>query len=674
MAKKIPVVTTMHGQQRVDDYAWLRNKGAPDVVAYLEEENAYTAKMTEGTSALRDTLYQELLGRVKQDDSTPPYPENGYLYYRRFESGKQYPIRCRKKIGDTKEQVLIDLNEIGKTEKFVDVLKFAISDDASLGAYLIDTAGFRQYTLKTKDLRTNVEGTESIPRVDDVTFTKDPKIIVYITEDQQTKRADKLWRHVLGQDAAKDTLVYEEKDEMFDLSLDRTLDNAFIVVTSQSKTSTEVRVIDAGKPTGAPVVVAPREKDHEYYVDHHQGTFYIRTNSGGRNFRLVTAPVADPSRAKWKEIIAHRPDVMLEDVGVFKDFYLTYEREHALPQIAIHDFASSTSYRIAQPEPVFDAMPVDNHEYNAKTLRFRYTSLKTPLTYVDVDVKTKARTVVKRTEIPTYDENAYESKRIEVTARDGMPIPVSLVYKKGTNPDGSHPLYLYAYGSYGIPSGVSFNADRASLLDRGFVYAIAHIRGGGDMGKKWHDDGRMMNKMNTFTDFIDVADQLGKTGWAKKDAIVAAGGSAGGLLMGAVANMRPDLFRIMLAYVPFVDVMNTMLDETLPLTVSEFEEWGNPKQKTAYDYMMKYSPYDNVKAQAYPTMLVRTSYNDSQVMYWEPAKWVAKLRATKTDSNPLLFKIAMEPAGHGGQSGRFDRLKDTAFDYAFILDQLKHTP
>lgn len=675
VAKKIPSVTTIHGQQRVDDYAWLRNKGTPEVVSYLEAENAYTAKKMAGTEPLQDTLSQEMLGRMKQDDSTPPYLRDGYTYYRRFETGKQYPIRARKKVGDDHELVLVDLNEIAKTEKFVDVRTFEVSDDGNVGAYLVDTQGFRQYTLKTKDLKTNAIGTEAIPRVDDVAFTKDPKILYYITEDQQTKRADKLWRHVIGQDSAKDTLVYEEKDEMFDLSLDRTRDKAFILVTSQSKTATEVRSIDAAKPEVAPVLLAPREKDHEYYVDHHQSTFYIRTNSGGRNFRVVTAPVASPQRKNWKEVIPHRADVMIEGISVFKDFYVVNEREKALPQIAIHELNSNNSYRVPQPEPVFDVMSAENFEYNTKTLRFRYMSLKTPLTYVDFDVKTKARTVIKRTEVPNYDEGQYETQRLEVPARDGTPVPVSLVYKKGLVPDGTHPMYLYAYGSYGIPMGVSFNPDRVSLLDRGFVYAIAHIRGGGDMGKKWHDDGRMMNKMNTFTDFIDVADAMETQKWAKKDAIVASGGSAGGLLMGAVANLRPSRFRIILAYVPFVDVMNTMLDETLPLTVGEFEEWGNPKEKPAYDYMMKYSPYDNVKAQAYPTMLVRTSYNDSQVMYWEPAKWVAKLRATKTDHNPLLFKIAMQPAGHGGQSGRFDRLKDTAFDYAFVLEQLqKHTP
>ena len=674
MAKKEPVVTTLHGDPRSDEYDWLRHKGAPDVIAHLEAENAYTASMMKGTEALQQTLYDELLGRMKEDDTTPPYADGAFSYYRRFEKGKQYAIHCRRKKGEQAEQVILDLNELAQTETFVQIGGSAVSDDGSTLAYLLDTAGFRQYTLKTKNLTTGQLGTESIPRVDGVELASDGKTLFYVTEDEQTKRANKLFRHVLGTDAAKDTLVYEEKDEMFDLSVDRTRSKAFIVVTSASRTASEVRVIDAGKPTTAPVLIAAREKDHEYYLDHRGDTFYIRTNSGGRNFRLVTAPVADPHRARWKELLAHRADVMLEGVTLFQDFLVAIDRQDALPQISVFDFRTGVASRIEQPEPVFDVSLGDNAEFGATSLRFRYESLKTPLTYIDFDTKTKARVIVKKTEVPTYDESAYETRRLLVPARDGTPIPVSLVAKKGITPDGTHPLYLYAYGSYGIPSSLHFSSDRVSLLDRGMVYAVAHIRGGGDMGKTWHDQGRMQNKMNTFTDFIDVTEQLQTSGWAKKDATVIAGGSAGGLLVGAVANMRPELFKLVLAYVPFVDVINTMLDETLPLTVSEFEEWGNPKHKPDYETMMRYSPYDNVAKKAYPAMLVRTSYNDSQVMYWEPAKWVARLRASKTDSHPILFKIAMEPAGHGGKSGRYDRLRDTAFDEAFVLGQLGLAP
>ena len=664
----------LHGKPRVDDYFWLRNKKAPDVVSYLQAENAYTAAMTQRTDALQKTLYGELLGRVKEDDVTPPYSDGGYTYYKRFEKGKQYPLRCRKKKGDSTEIVLLDLNEIAKTEKFVDVTGVTVSDDGNTLAYLIDTEGFRQYTLQTKNLVTNKVGTEAIPRVDAVEFAKDGKTLLYVTEDEQTKRANLLHRHVIGTDASKDAIVYEEKDEMFDLNVERTRSKAFVIVTSTSRTASEVRIIDAGKPTSSPILIAAREKDHEYFVDHRGDTFYIVTNSGGRNFRLVTAPVADPQRSKWKELLPHRADVMLEGVSLFQDFFVAFERQDALPQISIFDFKKGTSVRLPQPEPVFNVARGDNHEFGATTIRFKYESLKTPLTYVEYDTKTSARKTLKRTEVPNYDDSAYETQRILTPARDGTQIPVSLVSKKGTSPDGSHPLYLYAYGSYGYPSSLSFSSERISLLDRGFVFAIAHIRGGGDMGKKWHDQGRMLTKMNTFTDFIDVAEQLEKKGWAKKEATVIAGGSAGGLLMGAVVNMRPELFKVVLAYVPFVDVINTMLDETLPLTVAEFEEWGNPKKKPEYDYMLQYSPYDNVAKKAYPSMLVRTSYNDSQVMYWESAKWVAKLRATKTDDNPLLFKVAMDPAGHGGQSGRYDRLQDTAFDYAFVLERLGLCP
>ncbi len=680
VARRDPTVTQIHGLTRTDEYAWLRKKGSPDVVSYLEAENAYTAAVMQPTEGLQKKLYDELLAHVKQDDATPPFKDGAWLYYRRFESGKQYPIHCRKRATDkdaTKEAgevVLLDVNELGKGEKFIDVRGLEVSDDGSRLAYLVDTAGFRQYTLRVKDLKTGQLGPEAIPRVDAVAWARDGKTLLYVTEDAQTKRSNKLFRHALlkggGGDGASDPLVFEEKDEMFDLDLQRTRDKALFVVTSQSKTTSEVRLVDAGKPTEAPRVVAPREHGHEYYVDHRKDQLYIRTNSGGRNFRVVTAPAASPGRDHWKEIVPHRADVMIEGVDLFRDFMVLEERKDALPVIAITDLASGKSHDLPAPEPVFEERGDVNVEFDAQKFRVRYESPRTPLTYVDVDMRTDARTVLKVTEVPGFDASRYETKRIAVPARDGVAVPVSLVFKKGTEPDGAHPAYLYAYGSYGVTARTGFSAERLALLDRGFVYAHAHIRGGGDMGKRWHDEGRMMNKLNTFNDFIDVAERLKKDGWAKPDALVIAGGSAGGLLMGAVTNMRPDLFRVVMAYVPFVDVINTMLDESLPLTVSEFEEWGNPKHKDEFDYMMKYSPYDNVRAQAYPTMLVRTSYNDSQVMYWEPAKYVAKLRAQKTDKHPLLFKINMDPAGHGGQSGRFDRLHDTAFDDAFILTQL----
>ncbi len=656
---------------RSDDYFWLRDKGSPEVLAYLAAENAYADEMARPFEPLAAKLYDEMLARIDEDDSTVPMKRGEWLYYRRFEKGKQYPIRCRKRAAGGPEVVLIDDNELGKNEKFIDVDGPFVSDDGNQMAYLVDTQGFRQYVLKTEDLRTRKAGPEAIARVDSVAWAKDSKTLFYVTEDAQTKRGDHAFRHVLGDDPAKDALVYHEADEMFDLEVERTLDHAYVLFASESRTTTEVRFIDASKPTSPPRVVAPREPDHEYFVAHRGSSFYIRTNSGGRNFRVVTAPDSDPRRASWKELVPHRDDVMLEDMTVFASHLVLFERRDALSRIELRDFKTNATRLLDQPEPVYEVSEGPNAEFDAKALRIKYQSFISPPATIDVDMTTGARAVLKEDRVlGGYDKTKYESKRITTVARDGTPIPVSLVYAKGTQPDATHPVWLDGYGSYGIPYRIRFSSDRVSLLDRGFVYAVAHVRGGGDMGKKWHDSGRMKTKMNTFTDFIDVAEGLKKSGWARPDAIVASGGSAGGLLMGAIANMRPDLFRVVLAYVPFVDVVNTMLDETLPLTVQEFEEWGNPKKPDELAYILQYSPYDNVKPQRYPTMLVRSSYNDSQVMYWEPAKWVAKLRANKTDDHELLFKIQMQPAGHGGQSGRYDKLRDEAFDYAFVVSQV----
>ncbi|MGD0525595.1 MAG: S9 family peptidase [Polyangiaceae bacterium] len=673
VAKRVPHEWELFGEKHVDDYAWLREKGTPDVEAYLRAEDAYTDAMTRDTAPLQQKLYDEMVARIQEDDTTPPVKDGGWLYYQRFEKGKQYPIHCRRRalVKNAPEEVMLDDNAIADNHAFVSVIDLTVTDDAGTLAYLLDTTGFRQYTLKTKDLRTGREGSEAIPRVDSLAFARDGRTLLYVTEDAQTKRPDKLWRHVLGEDAAKDALVYDEKDEKFNLGIERTRSRAFFVVTSASRTTSEVRVLDTAHPGGALRLVAPREQDHEYYVGHRGGLFYVLTNSGGRNFRVVTTPVESPGREHWKELVPHRPDLMIEEMMLFRDHMVLLERQDALPQVTIYDLRTGQSHRVEQPEPVFDVAPDQNPEFGASAVRFRYESFKTPRTWVDYDLSTAARVVVKKTAVPGgYDESAYETRRLLEPARDGTKVPVSLVYRKGTVPDGTHPAWLYAYGSYGFATPVTFRSDRVSLLDRGMVFAIAHIRGGGDMGKKWHDEGRMATKMNTFTDFIDVAEDLGKDGWAKKDALAISGGSAGGLLMGAVVNMRPELFKAVVAYVPWVDVIDDMLDETLPLTVNEFEEWGNPKKKDEYAWMARYSPYDNVAAKAYPPMLVRSSYNDSQVMYWGPAKWVAKLRATKTDRNPLYLEMNMEPAGHGGKSGRYDRLHDVAFDYAFVLTQL----
>ena len=672
VARKEPKALRIHGHERVDDYHWLRKKDAPDVVSYLKEENAYTAAVMKPTEALQDALYKEMLGRIKETDLTVPHKEGDYFYYSRTEQGKQYPIFCRKRDRvDAPEAVILDMNELAKATGFVGVGTMEVSDDGNLLAYGVDTTGYRQYTLHIKDLRTGEIRPERIERVTSAAFASDNKTIHYVVEDPVSKRSYRLYRHVLGADAAKDPLVYEEKDQMFEMRVDRSRSRAYVFLTAGSKTTSEVRFIKADRPEDTFAVIAAREHDHEYYVDHRGDLFYIRTNAGGRNFRLVTARASDPARARWREVMPHREDVMLEGVKAFEDHVVLMEREGGLKHFRIFDEKKKLSQRIALPEPLYAANPEWNAEYKTSFFRLNYQSLVTPPSVYDYDVKKKELKLLKRNEVlGGYDPSRYEMQRIYAAAADGTKIPISLVYKKGTATDGKSPLLLNGYGSYGLPIQAFFSSNRFSLIDRGVITGVAHIRGGGEMGKKWHDDGRMMAKMNTFTDFIACAEHLVKSGWTSKDRLAISGGSAGGLLMGAVTNMRPDLFKVVISSVPFVDVINTMLDESLPLTVSEFEEWGNPKVKEQYDYMMKYSPYDNLTAKAYPAILMQTSYNDSQVMYWEPAKYVAKLRALKTDKNPLLLKINMDPAGHGGKSGRYDKLREVAFEYAFVLDQL----
>ena len=681
VAHKEPHETTLAGHKIEDDYFWLRNKDTPDVVSYLEAENAYTDAMTANLSPLVQKLYDEALSRIQETDATAPAPFRGWLYYSRTEKGSQYAVKCRKRdtrkgagakgaAADAPEVVLIDLNEIAKTEKFVAIGADEISDDGNLYAYTLDTTGFRQFTLHVKDLRTGKDLGEAIPRVDGVAFSADGKQLVYVTEDAQTKRPNQVHLHVLGTDAAKDKLLYEEKDERFTVDVARSRSRDFIVLASDSHTTSEDRLLDARHPEAAPRLVQAREPDHEYHVDPGKTELYIRTNSGGRNFRLVKAPLATPDKAHWKEVIPHRTDVMLEDAEAFAGHYVVSERKDALVTWRSIDEKTGASHPITIEEKVYDMGWAPNLEFGTNVFRFTYSSPTTPSTVYDEDVHTGARTLVKRDPVPNFDPSLYASEQIHVPARDGTSLPVSVVFKKGLSPDGTHPLFLQGYGAYGFPYDVGFNGRLISLLDRGVVCAMAHIRGGGDLGKPWHDGGRMATKINTFTDFIDTAEGLLKTGWAKKGEIAIAGRSAGGLLMGAVTNMRPDLWKAVVAGMPFVDVLNTMADESLPLTTGEFEEWGNPKVPEQYGWMSAYSPYDNVAKKDYPAMLVESSYNDSQVMYWEPAKWVAKLRANKTDSNVLLLKTNMKPAGHGGQSGRYNRLKEQAFDYAFVLSEL----
>ena len=669
VAKKVPRIDVLHGDRRVDDYYWLREKSNPEVIAYLQAENAYADAMTKASEPFSEALYQEMLGRIKQTDLSVPYRLRGYYYYSRTVEGKQYPIQCRKQGSlEAAEEILLDLNDLATGHKFLGLGAFAVSDDGDRLAFSLDTTGFRQYTMHVKDLTTGEWGVENVDRTGSIVWSADPAVLFYTVEDA-AKRQYRLYRHRLGAPHAGDELLYEEKDEHFSIYARRSLSKAYIVLTSSSHTASEVRYLAAGDPHGAFRLVSAREKEHEYYVDHHGDRFFIRTNKDAPNFRLVSAPIADPRPEHWTEVIPHRKDVMLEGMTFFANHYVLAEREGGLPQLRITDFRTGESHRIAFPEPVYTAGSSTNAEYETTTYRYAYQSFVTPSSVFDYDMEKRASTLLKQTEVlGGYDPTRYQSERVWATSGDGTRIPISLVYRKGVDLDGSAPMLLYAYGSYGGNTNPTFSSNRMSLLDRGVVFAIAHIRGGGELGKAWHDQGRMMHKKNTFTDFIACARHLIAQKYTASDRLVISGGSAGGLLMGAVSNLRPDLFKAVVAEVPFVDVVNTMNDATLPLTVGEYEEWGNPKIKAEYEYIKSYCPYSNTTAKAYPTMLVKTSLNDSQVMYWEPAKWVAKMRALKTDRNPLLFKINMG-AGHGGSSGRYDALHETAFNYAFILSQ-----
>ena len=671
IAKKVPKTTEIHGYKVVDDYAWMadKTKSDPEVLSYLKAETEYADAMMKPTQGFQEALYKEMLARIKETDQNVPYRMGGYFYYSRTEEGKQYPILCRKK-GDLKaaEEITLDLNKMAEGQKFFSIGAYSVSDDGNLLAFSTDTSGFRQYALYVKDLRTSKITEKLAERVTSVSWANDNKTLFYSQEDETTKRSNKFFRQVLG--SGKEELLYEEKDELYNISGGKTRSKGYIVLGSSSSTTSEIRYLAANRPNDELKLFLPRKENHEYYIDQLGDNFYVRTNDQGKNFRLVTVPTGDPSPQKWKEIIPHRKEVMLEDIDCFADHYVTIERENGVPKLDVVDLKSGKSHYIEFPEPVYVASPGANAEFNATNYRFVYESLVTPNSVFDYDVKTRKRELLKQQPVlGGYDAKRYQSERVYATASDGTKIPISLVYRKDLKRE-QNPLLLEGYGSYGISNDVDFSSNRISLLDRGLIFGIAHIRGGGELGKEWHDQGKMMSKMNTFTDFISSAEHLIKEKYTSKDRLVITGGSAGGLLMGAVTNMRPDLFKAVVSYVPFVDVMNTMLDASLPLTVGEYLEWGNPNEKPAYDYMRSYSPYDNIEKKNYPTMLVRTSLNDSQVMYWEPAKYVAKLRAMKTDNNLLLFKIKLEPGGHGGASGRYDRWRDQAFDYAFILGQL----
>ncbi|MGI9036358.1 MAG: S9 family peptidase [Pyrinomonadaceae bacterium] len=675
IARKEPKVTKINGYELTDDYAWLRSakdangKVRKEVEDYLVAENNYTEAAMKGTKAFQKKLYDEMLGRIKQTDLSVPYRKGNWWYFTRTEEGKQYPIYYRSKTqsGDD-AQLLLDQNELAKGLKFYAIGSFDVSDDGNFLAFSSDTNGYRQYTLQVKDLKTGNILPDKIERATSVEWAADNKNLFVVTEDNVTKRSDKLWRHTVG---TNETInVFTEPDELYDISVSRSRDGKMLFVTSFAKTMREVRYLPADKPNGEWKIVLPREKDHEYSVDYDDGKFYITTNKGAKNFRVVVAPVSEPSEKNWKEYIAHNPKVKIEDVNFFKNEAVVYERENGLEFLRVIDKKTNKSKRIPTSEEVYSTSLGANPEYDVTKIRYSYNSMVTPQSTYEYDFKTGKSKLLKQQEIPSgYDKSQYETKRVWVSARDGARVPAAIVYKKGVKFDGSAPMLLYAYGSYGVSIPPTFSTIRLSLLNRGVIYALASIRGGGELGEDWREAGRMNQKMNTFNDFIDVADYFVKNKYTNSDKLVIQGGSAGGLLMGAVANMRPDLFKAVVAQVPFVDVMNTMLDASLPLTTSEYIEWGNPNEKAAFDYMIRYSPYDNVKAQNYPNMLIEVSLNDSQVPFWEGAKLAAKINAMKTNDAQILLKTNMG-AGHGGSSGRYDALREQAFNYAYILRQV----
>jgi oligopeptidase B len=663
---------TVHGKTLVDDYAWLRERSNPDVKALLEAENAYAEYVMKPTEPLQKKLYDEILSHIKETDDTVPFLKDGYYYYSRTEKGKQYFQLCRKKGAlDAAEQVVLDLNQMAEGQKFMSLGAWAVSDDGSLLAYTTDNVGFRQYHLHIRDLRTMQDLPDTAERVVAIAWAADNRTLFYTVENEVQKRSYRLYRHNLGADAKLDPIVFEEKDERFNIDVSKTLSKKYLLLAAASHISSDVRFLPSDQPAAEWKLIAPRVDNVEYYVDHRNDTFYIRTNDTSQTFRVVTAPVASPGKDNWKELVASQPDVPLDDVNVFQNFYVLSEKVAGLPVFHIVQFSDGSSKAIQFPEPAYFATVGSNAEFDTPAFRYNYQSLVTPPSVFDYNVTTEHSTLMKQNEVPGgFDRNNYVSERVFAKASDGTKIPVSLFYRKDLKNRSHAPLYLYGYGSYGYALPVTFNPARLPLVDRGLVVALAHVRGGGDLGKPWHDAGKMMKKMNTFTDFIASAEYLAANGYGSRNKISIEGASAGGLLMGAVSNLRPDLFRVVLCEVPFVDVMNTMLDSSLPLTVPEYEEWGNPDTEPAFDYMLSYSPYDNLVAKDYPTMLVRTSFDDSQVMYWEPAKYVAKLRTLKTDRNPLIFYTNMH-GGHGGSSGRYDRIHEIAFNWAFLLTQLE---
>lgn len=669
--EKRPKKLTIHGDTRTDNYYWLNQRDNQEVIEYLKAENAYKEKMMKHTEKLQKKLYKEIVGRIKKSDRSVPYLDNGYYYYYRYEKGTEYPIYARKKGSvEAKEEILLNVPEMAKGYSFYQVRGLNVSTNNQFLAFGVDTVSRRKYTIHFKDLETGKILADKIDNTTgSATWANDNKTVFYVIKDS-TLRPHKVIRHILGTDPSQDVEVWHEKDNTFGTYIWKTKSNEYLVISSNSTLSTEMRILDADDPAGTFKVFQKREPDHEYSIAHYEDKFYILTNWKAKNFRLMETDAAKTEKKHWKEVIAHRNDVLLNDIDVFKDYLVISERKDGLRQIRVIGQGNNKDYYLEFDEDAYVTYTVNNWVFDTDNLRFIYSSLTTPQTTYDYNMQTKEKTLLKQEEIlGKFSPADYTSERLWATADDGTSIPVSLVYKKGIEKNSQNPCLLYAYGSYGYSRDPSFSSARLSLLNRGFIYAIAHVRGGSEMGRYWYEEGKLLKKKNTFTDFIDCAEYLIEQKYTTNEKLFAMGGSAGGLLMGAIVNMRPDLFKGVLALVPWVDVVTTMLDESIPLTTSEFDEWGNPKDKEYYKYMLSYSPYDNVKAQDYPAMLVTTGLHDSQVQYFEPTKWVAKIRDMKIDDNLLVMDIDME-SGHGGTSGRFKRYKRTALEYAFMLDQL----
>lgn len=672
VARAIPHVHTLHGDVRQDEYFWLRDRTNPEVIAYLEAENRHTDAVMAPTKALQETLYQEMLGRIKQTDVSVPTRRGAWYYYTRTVEGQQYPIFARKRGSlEASEQVLLDQNEMARGREYFRVYAMTVSPDHRLLAFSVDTSGSEHLTLMVKDLETGKLLPDRVENIHfAVTWAADSRTLFYSRTDS-AQRPDRILRHTLGTDPRTDPVVYSEPDPLFRASVSRTKDDAFLVFTSASSTTSEAHVVPAKQPNRPLRVVQPRIDGVEYDVSHMDDRFLIRTNDGGAtNFKLVTAPVSSPGRSNWTDLVAHRRTTLIDGIDVFRRHLVIMERENALQRIRVRDRRSGAEHYVEFPEPVYAAFVSGNPEYDTDTLRYSYTSLVTPSSVYDYSMTTRQGVLKKETDVlGGYDKSQYGTERAWARAGDGTMVPLSIVYRKPLVKDGSRPLLLYSYGSYGSSTSPAFSSNNLSLLDRGVIYAIAHIRGGQELGREWYDQGKMLNKRNTFTDFIAAAEHLVRERYTSSERMAARGGSAGGLLMGAVVNMRPELFRVVVADVPFVDVVTTMLDASIPLTTGEWLEWGDPRNAEYYTYMKSYSPYDNVERKAYPAMLVTTGLNDPRVAFWEPAKWVARLRAMKTDDNTLILKTNMG-AGHGGASGRYDNLREQAFRYAFVLKEL----